>query len=338
MRSLTLSLKEKSYEIVIDRGILKQAGQYFNLNRKVLIVTDEKVPAEYTETLRDQCKEGHLMAVSEGEGSKSLAAYSRLCTYLLDQSFTRADCVVALGGGVVGDLAGFAAATFMRGVDFYNIPTTTLAQIDSSIGGKVAINLEGYKNMVGAFYQPKGVLIDPDTLQSLPRRHFCSGLVEALKAGLIYDEELFDIFERGQAEALLDEVIYRSLLVKKDVVQKDETEENLRKILNFGHTIGHGIESYLGLGGLHHGECVAIGMLPMIEDGALKERTRKILDSLGVPTKASFDAEAVLRLIYKDKKSSGEHITVVKVPRVGGARLVRILKEELGPYLEEAKK
>jgi 3-dehydroquinate synthase len=338
MNRLTVELKEKSYDIVIDRGGLERAGEYFNLNRKVLIVSDEGVPSEYIETLWGQCKEGYLMTVSEGEVSKSFATYSRVCAYLLDQSFSRKDCIVAIGGGVVGDLAGFVAATFMRGIDFYNIPTTTLSQIDSSIGGKVAINLEGYKNMVGAFYQPRGVLIDSDTLKTLSRRHFYNGLVEALKAGLIYDEELFAIFKEGKMEALLDEVIYRSLVVKKAIVEEDETEQSLRKILNFGHTLGHGIESYYGLGEIYHGECVAMGMLPMIENKELKGQVEKILHKMHIKTKTSFDIDTVMRLIEKDKKGSGGHITIVKLEKVGSTSLVRIPKAELRHYLEEVKK
>lgn len=338
MHKLTVKLKDKDYEIIIDRGALKRAGQYFNLRRKVLIVTDEGVPREYADTLWGQCKEGFLLTVSQGEGSKSIATYARVCAYLLEKGFSRGDCVVALGGGVVGDLAGFGAATFMRGIDFYNIPTTTLSQIDSSIGGKVGINLEGYKNMVGAFHQPKGVIIDSDTLKTLPRRQFYNGLVEALKAGIIYDEELFAIFEEGKIEENLDEIIYRSLLVKKDVVQKDETEQSLRKILNFGHTLGHGIESYYGLGELYHGECVAIGMLPMIENEDLRARVAKILEGMHIKTKIPYDEETVLRLMNKDKKASGGHITIVKVERVGSAHLVRIPKEELKTYLEEINK
>ena len=182
---LHLDLQENGYDIVLERGALSRAGELLNLNRHVLIVTDEGVPAEYARSVAAQSKDAVIVTVAEGEGSKSFATLEMLCRKMLEHSFTRTDCVVAVGGGVVGDLAGFAAASFMRGIDFYNIPTTVLSQVDSSIGGKVAINLDHIKNIVGAFYQPKRVLIDPDVLKTLPRRQIVNGLAEAVKIMLM---------------------------------------------------------------------------------------------------------------------------------------------------------
>ncbi|MEG0692382.1 MAG: 3-dehydroquinate synthase family protein, partial [Oscillospiraceae bacterium] len=244
----------------------------------------------------------------------------------------RKDLVVALGGGVMGDLAGFVAASYMRGIEFCNIPTTTLSQIDSSIGGKVAINLNGVKNIIGAFYQPSVVIIDHDTLTTLPKRHYNNGLVEAIKAGLIYDKGLYGLF-CADDELDIDEIIYRSLLVKKVVVEQDETEQNLRQILNFGHTIGHGIESVYGLGELLHGEAVAIGMLPMIEDETIKESLKKVYDRLSIKSEIDYDKEKVYDVMTRDKKSNGSSITIVKVKEIGKAKLCQINKQDLKNYI-----
>ena len=164
---IPVTLAERNYDITLERGALKKAGEILDLKRKVLIVTDSEVPFEYLETVRRACKQSVTATVKSGEASKSLENFEKLCRLMLEEGFTRKDCVVALGGGVIGDLAGFAAACYMRGIDFYNIPTTLLSQVDSSVGGKTAIDLAGIKNIVGAFYQPKGVLIDPEVLQTL---------------------------------------------------------------------------------------------------------------------------------------------------------------------------
>ena len=182
---IRMELGDSSYDIVLERGCLKKAGELLNLDRKVFILTDDGVPAQYAQTVADQCKEAHIHTVPQGEGSKSFAVLEELLTKMLELGFTRGDCVCSVGGGVVGDLGGFTAACYMRGIDFYNIPTTVLSQVDSSIGGKTAINLAGVKNIVGAFWQPKKVLIDPDTLDTLDDRQKSSGLAEAVKAGLI---------------------------------------------------------------------------------------------------------------------------------------------------------
>ena len=331
---LTMRLGARSYDIILKRGALKNLSALINLNRKVFIVTDSGVPAQYAETVRAQCKEGLVYTVPQGEGSKSLAVYQKLLEAMLEAGFGRGDAVVAVGGGVVGDLAGFVAATYMRGVDFINCPTTTLSQIDSSIGGKVAVDLGRTKNIVGAFWQPKLVVVDPDTLATLPRRHFVNGLAESVKMSLTCDAELFQMFETCDVDAELETIIRRSLLIKKSVVERDETEQGLRAILNFGHTLGHGIEAVKGIGGrrktgLYHGECVALGMLPMIEDRQLQKRTRAVLRKLGLPCRASYNKEKVLSYMLHDKKARGDSITLVKVPGRGCWRLDKVPVSEL---------
>ena len=236
---------------------------------------------------------------------------------MLENGFTRKDCVAAVGGGVVGDLAGFAAACYMRGIDFYNMPTTLLSQVDSSVGGKTAVDLGGIKNIVGAFHQPRAVLIDPEVLKTLDARQFACGAAEIIKMAATFDEAFFARIEasgvRG-SEAQLEEIIANALRIKAQVVEADEKEQCLRNALNFGHTLGHGMESVSG--NLLHGECVALGMLPMTEP-ALRDRLRQVLQREGLPTACREDAAAVCRAAMHDKKADGGAVTTIRVRRIG---------------------
>lgn len=331
---LRMDLGPDSYDIHLDRGNLNKLSDFMDVHRKIMIVTDSGVPKQYLNTVIKQLPHPYSYSLKAGESSKTLENFKLVCRTMLDHNFTRKDAVIALGGGVVGDLAGYAAASYMRGIAFINIPTTTLSQIDSSIGGKVAVDLDDTKNILGAFYQPETVVIDPDVLSTLTKRHYQNGLVEALKAGLIYDEKLFELFENEDIHTSLEAIIERSLLVKKAVVEKDEKEHGLRKILNFGHTIGHGIESAGGLTGLLHGESVALGMLPMIEDEALRKRCLHIYQKLGLPLACNLSKDAIYKWMLKDKKADGEdRITIVKVAECGKAKLVTIPFAELYTYL-----
>lgn len=320
---LTMNLGTRSYDIILKDGCLANLHQFADLtHRRVFVLTDSGVPAQYARTVLDQCANGTVYTIPQGEGSKCLKVYGQVLQAMLEFGMDRRDLLVAVGGGVVGDLGGFCAASYMRGIDFVNCPTTTLSQIDSSIGGKTAIDLGSAKNIVGAFWQPKVVLIDPETLVTLPRRQYINGLAEAVKAGLIADPELFDLFENGDVDKDIETIIYRSLLVKKKIVEQDERESGARKALNFGHTIGHGIEAVKGVrgrrtNGLYHGECVALGMLPMIEDRQLQKRTRAVLRKLGLPVRTGVDKHKVLEYMHHDKKSGGSSITVIRVPGLG---------------------
>jgi 3-dehydroquinate synthase len=211
----------------------------------------------------------------------------------------------------------------MRGIDFYNIPTTLLSQVDSSIGGKVAINLDHVKNIVGAFHQPKCVLIDPDVLQTLPARQIANGLAEALKMSLTSDAELFALFEEGRAKDCIEEVIERSLRIKKSVVEQDEKETGVRRILNYGHTLGHGVEAFAHEHGLYHGECVAIGMLPMCAPD-VRVRLLKVLKNLDLPTEIPGDLNPMLEAVAHDKKCAGTSVSVVYVPVVGDYQIKKL--------------
>lgn len=327
---------EGGYDIWFERGLLGRAGEFLHLKRKVLIVTDGGVPAVYAQTVAAQCADPVVCTIPQGEQSKQIHTYTMLLETLVENRFTRTDCVVAVGGGVVGDLAGFAAATYMRGIDFYNIPTTVLSQVDSSIGGKTAIDFMGLKNLVGAFYPPKAVLIDPDTLSTLSARQVSNGLAEAVKMALTSDSELFTLFETADLStpSVLDEIIRRALLVKKQVVEEDEREAGVRKILNFGHTLAHAIESVYGMDTYYHGECVALGMVPMCAP-AVRERLLPVLRRLDLPTEIAGDAETVLDACRHDKKMAGDTITVVYVPQIGSYELKSISFTEYEKMIRE---
>ena len=329
--TIPMTLPGGQYTITVERGALAQAHTLCRLDRRVLIVTDSGVPAAYAEKLAAQCARPTVVRIPQGEESKSLAQFEALCRVMLREGFTRADCVAAVGGGVVGDLAGFVAASYMRGVDFYNLPTTLLSQVDSSIGGKVAVDLDGIKNILGAFYQPKAVVIDPDTLSTLPPRQIANGMAEAVKMALTLDGEFFTMFEAGGVP--VETVITRSLLCKKRVVEQDEREAGLRRVLNFGHTIGHAIETVEGLSGLYHGECVALGMLPMCSD-AVRARLLPVLARLGLPTAWSGDAAQLSAAAAHDKKFSGDSVTVVTAPEVGTFALEKWTPAQLTGRME----
>ena len=330
---LPLNLGEKSYDIVIERGALKNIGSYLKLDRKVLILTDSGVPCEYSQYVKSACKQGYIVTIPQGEASKSFDNYKMILAQMVKYGFTRTDCVVSVGGGVCGDLGGFVASSYMRGVDFYNIPTTLLSQVDSSIGGKVAIDFEGVKNIVGAFYQPKKVVIDSDTLKTLDKRQVNAGLCESIKMAATCNYDLFELIEKSESlEDDIDEIIVESLKIKRHVVEIDPTEKGLRRVLNFGHTIGHAVESDEKLGNLLHGECVAIGMLPMCSENTRK-RLEMILKKYSLPTQINSDADTLISYITRDKKAKGNNITVIYVDKIGSFEMRDIEITEMKNYI-----
>lgn len=316
-------------------GGLSRVGEYFDLSRKVLVVTDEGVPTEYVENLIKQCEKPVLYVAKQGEGSKSFHTLQEVLNCMVEHNFSRNDAVVALGGGVVGDLSGMVAGIFMRGIDWYNIPTTMLAQVDSSVGGKTAINMSGIKNIVGVFHQPKGVMIDTELLKSLPRRQLVNGMMEVLKMGCILDEKLVEILETTDYERHIDEMVSCSIQLKTEVVEADERENGLRRILNFGHTIGHGFESALK-GKLLHGEAVALGMIGVTE-GEVRNRLIGVMRNLGLldylqeivgqcPERVWAE---IKEAILHDKKGEGDRCNVVLVQRIGSYELQKVTMETL---------
>jgi len=313
---INVKTESGSYDITLKRNALKEVETILNIKGKALIVTDSGVPEDYVKTVASQIENSVIYTFPQGEQSKNFETYSALLKTLAENNFDRKDCVIAVGGGVTGDMAGFTAATYMRGIKFYNIPTTLLSQVDSSIGGKTAIDFLGYKNLVGAFYQPSAVIIDPEVLKTLPERQFNNGLCESIKMAATSDSELFKLLEENNAEDIIDTVIEKSLLIKKQVVEEDEKETGLRKVLNFGHTIGHAIETVTGLNELYHGECVALGMMFMAS-GKAKERIKNILSKNNLPTETNFNVEAVYEALHHDKKSAGTGVNVVTVKNIG---------------------
>lgn len=319
MEKIKVNLKEKSYDVSTGYGLLELAKELFNLDRKILILTDSGVPAKYSEAIKNQCKNALIYTIEQGEESKNIKTYATVLEKMLEFGLTRSDAIVGVGGGVVGDLTGFLASTYMRGIDFYNVPTTLLAMVDSSIGGKTAIDFGGVKNSVGTFYQPKGVLIDLDVLDTLSDRQFSNGLSESIKMALTSDEKLFEILKTGEFKKNIDKIVIRSLNVKRSVVEQDETEKGLRKVLNFGHTFAHAIEANEQMQNVLHGEAVAIGMTIMCSKPVL-ESLVPVLKMANLPTRYDGDVEKALNFVWHDKKVKGDTVDVVTVSEIGKFR------------------
>ncbi|MEW6157974.1 MAG: 3-dehydroquinate synthase [Verrucomicrobiota bacterium] len=344
MRVVHVPLGDRSYPILIGEGVLARLGKEcarFQFSRRCAVITDSQVAPLYGESVLGHLKaagfEPVLITVPAGEPSKSLksvqACYDRLAAHRLE----RKSFIVALGGGVVGDLAGFVAATYLRGVGFVQVPTTLLSQVDSSVGGKVGVNLKAGKNLVGAFYQPRFVLCDLATLRSLPGREFRAGLAEVIKYGIIYDAALFRRLERhlpkvvAQDASILGPVIARCCEIKADVVRQDETESGLRAILNFGHTIGHALEAISGYGRYLHGEAISIGQVAAAKISraatglteAEVERIESLFVRSGLPTRVRLSPKQLEKLFAAmrlDKKVSGGEIKFVLADRIGHVR------------------
>lgn len=317
------------YPVTIENGALNRAEKLIPTEGKTLIVTDDGVPKEYAEKIAKNRQFSLTIRLPHGEKTKNADSLKLILTRMVESSFTRKDRVVAVGGGVMGDLAGFAASVYMRGIDFYNVPTTFLSMVDSSIGGKTAIDFCGVKNVVGAFWQPKGVIISTETLKSLPARELSAGIAESIKEAVCFDKELFDLIDdKENFDLNAEKIIEKSLKIKKRVVEEDPTEKGLRAVLNFGHTIGHAIESSAGLGTLTHGECVALGILPMIPEG-LRERVIHVYEKLGLPTDYTCDCGALVKYMEHDKKAEGETLLAVLVDKIGECHTERMTPKEL---------
>ena len=331
---LTINCKTYSYDVIIQRNILNNVSEYLSLQRKVLILTDDGVPSEYVLKISSQCLNPIIVTIKQGEQSKNIDNYQLVMKTLIEHGFTRTDCLVSIGGGVVGDLGGFISSTYMRGIDFYNIPTTLLSQVDSSIGGKTAIDYNGIKNIIGSFYTPKCVLIDPNTLKTLDKRQLHAGLVEAIKMACTCSSSLFEIISKSKnLENDIDEIIFQSLQIKQKIVEEDLEEKGLRRVLNFGHTLGHIIESASNYN-LLHGECVGIGMLSFSSDKARKQ-IKKLLKKYNLPTSYDLSLKDIDEYLIHDKKKTGDYIWIVSVENIGSYELKKIKIDELYNKLKE---
>ena len=346
MQTLRVNLPGREYDIKIEKGILGKSGELIaeiHNPCKIAVVTDSNVGPLYGESLLSSlCSVGFdakIITVPAGEGSKSLEMLSKLFAEILDMGLTRTDLIVALGGGVVGDLAGFCASTLLRGIPFVQIPTTLLAQVDSSVGGKVAVNLPQGKNLVGSFYQPKLVIIDPNLLETLTNRVFCDGMAEVIKYGVILDEELFEKIEsmpsRCEIMNIIEHLICRSCDLKRVVVEDDELDTGGRMILNFGHTFGHAIEKKYNFKDYTHGEAVAAGMVMAAEYGehfgitpkGTASRIAKLVEKFSLPSRTEIDRQSFLDAVKVDKKGEGSLVALVIPEKIGKAVFKRTEKD-----------
>jgi 3-dehydroquinate synthase len=334
---------QKPYEVRIGRGLLAQAGPWLAelvKTRAAALIADDTVDALYGDTVEKSLTDAGFavarMAFPPGEGSKTLDTYGQMLRFLSDNRLTRTDAVVALGGGVTGDMAGFAAATYLRGVAVLQIPTTFLAMVDSSVGGKTGVNLPAGKNLAGAFHQPAGVLCDPETLKTLPAETFADGAAEALKYGVLCDEELFRTLETGNYEDRIEEVVARCVSIKADVCAGDECERGQRQLLNLGHTFGHAIERAADYT-VPHGHAVAIGRAYAARIAGhlgkcapeCETRLTAALRSNRLPVKAAFSPETLAAAALSDKKRAGDRLTFVLPDRIGACELYPVAVERL---------
>ena len=336
------------YDIIVQKGVFEYCSEIivnsFN-SRNTVIVTDETVYRIYGKILEDKLlKKGFRVGVfvlKDGEQSKNLNNLSLLYDFLSESEITRGDFIIALGGGVVGDLSGFAAASFLRGISFVQIPTTLVAQVDSSIGGKTAVNIKGGKNLVGAFHQPSLVICDPDLLDTLSSRVFYDGMGEVIKYAVAFSKELFVKLSQANIYDVLEEVIVDCINCKKNIVENDEHDLANRMKLNFGHTIGHAIEKYNNYTKITHGQAVAIGMVYVMQQGEKlgitkkneTEKLKNILKKFKLPTSTCISWEDIFVNSLNDKKRRENDITMVTVSEIGKSGLLTLNLDEYKNFL-----
>ncbi len=338
----------RPYEVTIGRGLLdtvgwQAAGQW--KGRSAAVVSDSTVAPLYLNRVKDSLERAgfqvHSFVFPAGEDQKNGGTYLKLLEFLAARRLTRADGLIALGGGVVGDLAGFAAATFLRGIGFLQLPTALLAAVDSSVGGKTAIDLTNGKNLAGAFYQPQAVLCDLDTLDTLPAEVFADGCAEVIKYGMIGDPALLARLETVDFRADPEELVARCVAQKRDLVEQDEFDTGARQLLNLGHTLGHGVEACSGYT-VSHGRAVAIGMTLVTRAAVafgrcpaeVLPRLRRLLERYGLPDATAYSAQALYEKTLSDKKRSGDTISLVVPIAWGASQLVRIPVSELPAWIE----
>lgn len=353
MKEVRVALSNQSYDITLGRNLLPKIGQWVAKiwqQQKIAIITDQTVAKLYLSQVRQSLELSGFDVVSytikPGESSKSLEVAETLYAWLAEHQFTRTDGLIALGGGVVGDLTGFVASTYMRGLHFLQVPTTLLAQVDSSVGGKTAVNTSVAKNLIGTFAQPKGVLIDLETLKTLENRRIREGLAEIIKMAAIMDSELWEVLKECRTLAGFlaksEDIIGRCCELKACVVSSDELDQGNRLILNFGHTIGHGIEVSSGLNTITHGEAVAMGMVQISQSAEQKGLTKlgtthqliSLLEQFGLPLSYPKELnQAIIQAITHDKKAQGTTIRLIILNEIGKATIIKVPTSEVPSYL-----
>lgn len=336
------------YDIYIERDILDCCGKIIkevSSAQKVTVITDSNVAPLYKWRVLNALAEEGLTATAHvfqaGEQSKNLNTVAEMYNTLAEFKMTRKDIIIALGGGVTGDMAGFAAATYLRGIDFIQIPTSLLAQVDSSVGGKTGVDIVHGKNLVGAFYQPKAVLIDPNTLNTLPDKFICDGMAEVIKYGCIKDCAFFDELAKGTALDNIEDVIERCVTIKRDVVSRDERESGERMLLNFGHTLGHAIEKIYNFTGITHGMAVAIGMVLItkaaerrgITQNGTADKISEVCKKYGLPTTDNASFEEIASSAQTDKKTVGTDINLVLLDKIGSSFTKKVRLDNLLDFI-----
>ncbi len=343
MKKLTVNVG-KGYDIIIENNSLADCGNYIkevSSAKKVCVISDSNVFPLYGEVvLNSIISAGYEVfhyVFPAGEESKTPATVLGMVELLAENRLTRNDLVVALGGGVTGDMAGFAAAIYLRGIDFVQIPTTLLAQVDSSVGGKTAVDLPQGKNLCGAFWQPIFVLIDPTVLNTLSDHFFSDGMAEAIKCGCIKSADLFDRIENENAKDFIEDLIFECVDIKRGVVERDEKEFGERALLNFGHTAGHAIEKLYNFKGISHGEAVGIGMIIIsivgehlgITEVGTADRIRAVLEKYGLKTNDSHSIEEIVNEMNSDKKRTGDGIKFIVLDSIGNSRIYPVDYEKI---------
>ncbi|MCD5410546.1 MAG: 3-dehydroquinate synthase [Clostridiales bacterium] len=358
MKKIEVLLTNEKYNIYIEKGLFESSGKKMKeifVGEKITIITDDNVNPLYGEKLKKILEksgfEVNTIVLAVGEKNKNFVTLNRIYKELIKFQTTRSDMIVALGGGVVGDVAGFAASTYMRGISYVQIPTSLIAQVDSSVGGKVAINLEEGKNLVGSFYQPKMVLIDPDLLKTLEQRYFNDGMAEVIKYACISDKQFFELLVSIENKEVLDEniteIICRCCEMKKKIVQKDERDKSERMLLNFGHTIGHAIEKIFKHETYTHGEAISIGMYLVTtqsENLGLSQvgtavRIKELLTKFNLPYEIDKKYyEEIRNEITNDKKREGRSLNLILLKTIGEGYIMRIPIDEVNKFIETFRK
>jgi len=331
MKKRTVSLAQ-SYDIIIDSGLICSAGEKIKSisnAQKAVIISDSNVFPLYGNLLKESLeKEGFTVCCfvfMAGERQKTLNTVEKIYEFLCKKLVSRNDIMIALGGGVTGDITGFCAATYLRGIDFVQIPTSLLAQVDSSVGGKTGVDMRFGKNLVGAFYQPKLVLADLDTLKTLPKRYISDGMAEVIKSAAIKDADFFSRLESVDMDEMIEDIVFSSVSIKADIVEADERELGVRKLLNFGHTIGHAIEKHYNYDIISHGEAVSVGMVMILKileksgsvSGGSVKRICALLEKYSLPVSADIPADILCENILYDKKRAGQSISIVGITQIG---------------------
>jgi len=329
MKKIVIKTKTFSYPVIINPGLLSDILNYLGKNQKYVIIHDDLIPEAYVNKVSCACDDPLIISFPAGEKSKTVETHQYLVRTMLDNHIKKDAVILALGGGVTGDLAGYVASTYMRGIDYIQIPTTLLAQIDSSVGGKVGVDFADAKNVLGSIYPPKMVLIDPLTLSTLPKRHFANGMAEMIKYGMIADRAFFDTINNEDINQMLEWAIDKSVSIKKMFVEKDEMDKGDRRLLNFGHTYGHAIEAYYNYEKYLHGEAVSIGMVKIVKDKQIKKELISVLSKYNLPTTDPVTDKKLEPFLAKDKKNRSGQNVFVDIEEIGKAFInITALKKE----------